>query len=305
MQEIGRILREKREELGLTITDVEQRTKIRSRYLAAIEDGDWSVMPGDVYARGFVRAYAEAVGLDGNELLNLAPVAAPVKDGSPTTTVEKPVRQSERVQPAVRKRAPASPSTRARRTPSSASRVDFNAGQVAFIVVILVLLVVGWWLLARSHNHANASGQTSGGQPTAVNQTGQNNATSARNSTGNSTNAANNTTNAQPPTPAIQIASSPQPTGDVTYTVTATPAQALSATLATSTAQCWVQLTLDGVNQGAGGVMLQPNSKQTWKAQKSMVIRVGNPGGVSLTIDGKAVTLPNVNNPINITIVNH
>lgn len=69
MQELGRILREKRESLGLSLDDVEDKTKIRKRYVEALESGDWSVLPGRVYARGFVRSYAEVLGLDGVELL--------------------------------------------------------------------------------------------------------------------------------------------------------------------------------------------------------------------------------------------
>ncbi|QQE80869.1 RodZ domain-containing protein [Alicyclobacillus sp. SO9] len=70
MAEVGQVLRRKREELGLSLDDIQTKTKIRKRYLEAIETGDWSVLPGDVYARGFVRSYADALGLDGFELLN-------------------------------------------------------------------------------------------------------------------------------------------------------------------------------------------------------------------------------------------
>ncbi|MCL6453422.1 MAG: DUF4115 domain-containing protein [Alicyclobacillus sp.] len=69
MQELGAALRRQRLSLGMELEDVEERTKIRRRYLEALEAGDWSILPGDVYARGFVRAYAECVGLDGLKLL--------------------------------------------------------------------------------------------------------------------------------------------------------------------------------------------------------------------------------------------
>lgn len=69
MIELGQLLKERRVVLGMDLEDVERRTKIRKRYLEALESGDWSVLPGEVYARGFVRSYAECVGLDGLELL--------------------------------------------------------------------------------------------------------------------------------------------------------------------------------------------------------------------------------------------
>lgn len=68
--ELGEELRTRRIELGVSLEEVQERTKIRVRYLEAIESGDWSVLPGNVYARGFVRRYAEYIGLDGNALLH-------------------------------------------------------------------------------------------------------------------------------------------------------------------------------------------------------------------------------------------
>lgn len=69
MKELGNVLRSRREKLGLTLSDMEKQTKIRQRYLIALEEGDWSPLPGYVYARGFVRSYAEQLGLDGRALL--------------------------------------------------------------------------------------------------------------------------------------------------------------------------------------------------------------------------------------------
>lgn len=69
MKELGQVLRMKRESMGLSLSEVEVKTKIRKRYLEALEQGDWSVLPGDVYARGFIRSYAEILGLDGMGLL--------------------------------------------------------------------------------------------------------------------------------------------------------------------------------------------------------------------------------------------
>jgi cytoskeleton protein RodZ len=69
VRELGQFLRTKRESLGLSLDEVQERTKIRKRYLIALENGDWSILPGNVYGRGFVRSYAEVLGLDGLELL--------------------------------------------------------------------------------------------------------------------------------------------------------------------------------------------------------------------------------------------
>ncbi len=66
MFEIGSALREARERRGLSLSQVEADTKIRSRYIRALEDEDFALLPGATYAKGFLRAYADYLGLDGH-----------------------------------------------------------------------------------------------------------------------------------------------------------------------------------------------------------------------------------------------
>lgn len=68
MNEIGDLLRRTREAQGLTLEEISDMTKISVRYLEAIESGDYSVIPAKVYAQGFIRNYANVLGLDGAEL---------------------------------------------------------------------------------------------------------------------------------------------------------------------------------------------------------------------------------------------
>lgn len=68
--EIGERLKETREELDMSLDTLQEKTKIQKRYLMAIENGDFHVLPGSFYARAFIKEYAIAVGLDPNELLD-------------------------------------------------------------------------------------------------------------------------------------------------------------------------------------------------------------------------------------------
>lgn len=70
MDEIGHILREARENKGLTLEDVQVKTRINVRYLAALESGQYSALPTPVHARGFLRNYARFLGLDAQPLLD-------------------------------------------------------------------------------------------------------------------------------------------------------------------------------------------------------------------------------------------
>ena len=54
----------------IDINEVERRTKIRAKYLRAIENEEWDLLPGDVYARSFLRTYGEYLGLDTRALLD-------------------------------------------------------------------------------------------------------------------------------------------------------------------------------------------------------------------------------------------
>ena len=67
---VGDILRGEREKQGLTIEDIARETSIRDIYLEAIEKGDYDSLPGDVYAKGFIRNYSRFLQIDGDALLD-------------------------------------------------------------------------------------------------------------------------------------------------------------------------------------------------------------------------------------------
>lgn len=64
MFEIGNTLREARVRRNLTLQQVEEDTKIRVKYVQAMENEDWDVMPGVTYVKGFLRTYSTYLGLD-------------------------------------------------------------------------------------------------------------------------------------------------------------------------------------------------------------------------------------------------
>ncbi len=71
MKEIGELLREAREEKGISLEEISKETKISVRLLSALEEGDFSGFAGKVYFKGALRNYAEAVGIDSRELFAL------------------------------------------------------------------------------------------------------------------------------------------------------------------------------------------------------------------------------------------
>ncbi|MED0938896.1 helix-turn-helix domain-containing protein [Bacillus cereus] len=69
MTELGQKLKEARGTKGLSIDQLHEITKIQKRHLLAIEEGNYDVLPGAFYARAFIKQYADAIGLNGEELL--------------------------------------------------------------------------------------------------------------------------------------------------------------------------------------------------------------------------------------------
>lgn len=70
MFQIGASLREARTRRGLSPADVQKAIRIRERYLTALEEETWALLPGEAYAKGFLRTYAEFLGLDGDLYLD-------------------------------------------------------------------------------------------------------------------------------------------------------------------------------------------------------------------------------------------
>ena len=70
MAGIGSTLREARMRQHLDIVDLEARTKIRGKYLRALEDEEWGLLPGYPFVKGFLRTYADMLGLDGRALVD-------------------------------------------------------------------------------------------------------------------------------------------------------------------------------------------------------------------------------------------
>jgi hypothetical protein len=99
--EIGSSLREARLRQGLDFPEVEQRTKIRGKYLRALEDEEFDVLPAQTYVKGFLRNYAEYLGLDGQlyvDEFNSRYVVGGEDDHLPPRPRRSQVRRAPRIQ---------------------------------------------------------------------------------------------------------------------------------------------------------------------------------------------------------------
>ena len=70
MESVGEFFRQVRETKGLTLDEVASKTRIRSDFVQALEEGNFAKLPDQVFARGFVRSYARSLGLDEEDAIH-------------------------------------------------------------------------------------------------------------------------------------------------------------------------------------------------------------------------------------------
>jgi cytoskeleton protein RodZ len=123
---IGETLREARMRQRLDITDVEAQTKIRAKYLRALENEDFGMLPGSTFVKSFLRTYAEFLGLDPHLLVEEYRARHDPRDESELTPFARP--------PSGRQR---------RRPPRRPSWLPVAAAVVGILAVLLVLGLTG------------------------------------------------------------------------------------------------------------------------------------------------------------------
>lgn len=84
LMQIGGYLREVREDRGWSLEEVAERTLIQSRLLRALEEGKIQQLPEPVYIQGFIRRYAEVLGLDSSAIAEAFPATSTIKQATPS-----------------------------------------------------------------------------------------------------------------------------------------------------------------------------------------------------------------------------
>jgi cytoskeletal protein RodZ len=138
MAEIGESLREARMRARIDISEVEARTKIRAKYLRALENEEWNLVPGPVYVKSFLKTYGDYLGLDSRLLIDEF-----------KRRYERPSENEVR--------ASASSARERDRSPSRLVGTLFSP--IGVIVVALIVIVVALYLIG-SHSGNSASGLT-------------------------------------------------------------------------------------------------------------------------------------------------
>ncbi len=130
-ESLGEKLRLAREARGITISEVSAQTRIASRYLEAIEENNYKPLPGGVFNKGFIKAYAKYVGVDENEALSdyAGIMAAHAESEDDDSRYRRPMVMTD-----------------------DSRRSSFSS--LIFAAIILILLTGGVWLLVQWYRSA-------------------------------------------------------------------------------------------------------------------------------------------------------
>ncbi|HEV8634335.1 MAG TPA: helix-turn-helix domain-containing protein [Chloroflexota bacterium] len=258
-QRLGAFLRQAREARGWSIAQVEAATRIPRRHLEALESDDLAILPPPVFTRGLVRLYAKHLGLSQVEAEELL--------------TKEARHETVGVMPTVSHR----PSLGSERSPLL---------RVALFVLLLGLVGgLTYFVLPRYRLLVAASGEL----------VGQASAAPSATSANPSPTAAPATATPSPPSPTPRPTSSPTPTAPPSPTFA--PGAAATATAAAgirgvtievrAAGRVWAQAEADGQVVFSG--ILQTSEKKTWKAERTLLLHVGNAGLVEVTHNGETL----------------
>ncbi len=250
MSTFGETLRKEREKRGVTLESVSEGTKIGTRFLRALEAGQFDQLPGGVFNKGFVRAYARHVGLDEEKTVadfmaasgQSAPdpgettgkMAGAKENPKPSRKGTDPIRITEASQPAAKQQG----EPIAREIPWAAL-----AALLFLVVVVLAGARYAFHLRRAKAEPAQSSPVTS-------------------------------------PHHAPSATTSPSPAAPTPAPVSLSALQLVIHAREDS----WLSITTDGVTQGE--IMLLAGTDKTVQADKDILLKAGNVGGLSFVWNG-------------------
>jgi transcriptional regulator with XRE-family HTH domain len=265
-ESIGEVLRQAREARGISLAEAEEATKVRQKFLEALEQDDFQRLPGEVYRRGFLKSYAIYLGLDPEPLLaRYRAQRAPAEEQKAAPGVSAP-----RPGGTVESGPPAAPAATAPIQPLArplGPTTPFNTAIFWVPLLVIALLVAGFFAYQRY-------GQPYGQRLLAT------------------------FTRATPtptfvPTPTI-TPTPPLPTPIPTPQPTATPALSPTPTAPTPPGivvdvrvldRVWLRVTVDDAVVFEG--VLEPVTVRSWSGRNRVAIKSGIPGSTYVTVNGE------------------
>jgi cytoskeleton protein RodZ len=288
MGSFGDRLRREREQRGISLEDIALTTKIRAGLLQALEEEKFDRLPGGIFNKGFVRAYARHLGLDEDQAVADYLVASG----------EGPVRRPGENQPGVRGETQEPRIQLVRDESDSDLKAGSSPGTKGVLAGLLVLVIVGAvaWLYYHREKLESAPASepaavTSPANPTSVNPTPP-----GPSPAGPSSASPSAVSPSAAPPPAVQ----PMPPSTSAPIAPAAPSRTpLASPTAPSTEattagtftvglkaeeDCWLQITADGKSEE---ITMDPGLTRVITAKNRVTVRAGSVGALNISFNGK------------------
>lgn len=244
---IGDKLRAERERQGLTIQDIAKGTSIRALYIEAIEKGEYGQLPGTVYAKGFIRNYANFLKMDADAVVRQFMEENHPEEVAAAEEAKQQLAEAEEQSKAEAKAKLATGSEYREQVSTPSSRHN------NWLIAVIVLLVGAgaYYLFAMEDSSAPKT------TTKAVTQTAKAPATKSQ----------------------------PQPVKEPAKTQEAPKKVDGVELVAKFTDKCWTQVVADGKTVYEGTI--ESGKTETWKGKEKVVITAGNAGAVEMKVNGK------------------
>ena len=260
MESFGARLKRERQQRKITLDDISVSTKIGTRFLAALEEEHFDQLPGGIFNKGFVRAYARHLGIDENQAIaDFVAASAPSLPESPPP--DTPVLAAMAV-----------------RVPESKRKSRGNDGIPWGVVAVVLLIMAFGFALWGFHSREKSAPSVAVPSPVPA----------------ETSSAAAQKAAAEPPQPAspkttAPAAQSPAPESAVAQGTTV-PAATTANTgvflvLIKAREDAWVSITADG-KQISQDTLAAPAQKSV-EARNQIVIKTGNVGALDISFNGK------------------
>jgi cytoskeleton protein RodZ len=252
MGTFGENLRREREMRGITLQEISAATKISVRFLKSLENEDFSSLPGGIFNRSFVRAYARYLGLDEDPLIEEYQLAANPKADNDLSQFSPP---------------------------KAYSRPEYSTRRTLWVAIIaVVLLSLGFTLWRHSHQPLQV--------PPAENApSARNHPTNSPSSPAEAAGGSAQTANKKPAGGGV-LAATDTVTTVVPKLPPVTDSDGKLVLQIAATERSWVAVDADGSTVMQG--VMDPNTVKTFKADTFFDVLTGNAQGVILTLNGQA-----------------
>ena len=305
MPSFGEKLKLEREKRKITLDQISSSTKIGTRMLQALEEEKFSQLPGGIFNKGFVRAYARVVGLDEDQTVADYLLAS----GDATAARPELATRENSGRDAASRDAARDEDNRISRLEAISDEPSrpLPWGLFAVLLLVIALLLSVWSYRRRAQERQDARPEKTAVQsrktasPAATRPAeGSATSTSTPNTQVNSSSDATGTRGGSPAATPAEKASSPPgqnssqssptsnglfPAGHELQTAILTPSPGEFLVLIHAREESWVSVTVDG--KSAGSELLESGSERTFHAHSQVSVKAGNAGAIDFQLDGK------------------